>query len=919
MKPASYYVAVLMWFCCIQNVLAADYYVSSSSGNDNYSGTKSTAPWKTLAKVNAATLNPGDRVLFRAGNQWSGILLPKTGVIYSRYGQTTKTPNPVLLGSVNVGSLNWNRYKGSIYVADVASLVQEATDVNGAIIPAGINQLFYNTTRLQRARYPNEGKGVFGIGKNRYLRIGIGTPTQDGETQTLMTETNALPSTVTSTDLAGAQVLARNEDWYLTRYDVLSSSADKTQLNLQADPTWPGSRDYPLHGNNGYWLENKLWMLDQAGEWVYDAPSKKLYVWLPGNGSPKGKSLRASVFLNAVQARNVDSLLLDGLKMAETNGDAVAIAGANTVSLSNLKVYNAGAKGISATASPNASGQITDSEVVYSINQGIDVEWTHINILRNTVKHAGIGYFAWAAVWLGSQSTASGNTIEGSSYIALRGTKANQLEGNHILNSCMEFSDCGGIYVLGRDGDGRNYGLPYANDVGSTIRNNFVVGAPLSTAVNRLDGLPANATSAANGIYLDDYSGAVTIENNYVSGLDRGIMLHLARTTAIRGNTLVGNEAEQIAIPENWYPDPLPCDDQPDCDTRNYIRGNLIENNIIAGSPKSPQLLMEMTDYEDVADFASFTGNIYAMHGSIVLERHSEPDSSGIWVADTLRPAQWQTTGKDSNSTWFATTDEIKATSTNLILNGTFDNGSNNWWPQNAEPLIVGIAGCHQGSACLTVQPAVTAEPVDDHGRYVFLVYSADHPIAIQKNTQYMVVFDAMSNTAGDQVTTLFRREDGQAEYSSAETVNVNTEWSVHKAILTSRQSANDVRLDLQFLAKGTVRIDNVRVFKVSNTSGKAYPVGFYNPTTTVKSFACPQANATACKQYIDARTRLPIKFPLTLNPMTSRVILFNSARWIDNDLDGVPGDTQTGGLDRCPLTPGHATSNEAGCSINQR
>jgi len=52
----------------------ATYYVSSSSGDDAASGTSKGAPWKTLKRVEDAELGPGDRVLFKGGERFSGTL-----------------------------------------------------------------------------------------------------------------------------------------------------------------------------------------------------------------------------------------------------------------------------------------------------------------------------------------------------------------------------------------------------------------------------------------------------------------------------------------------------------------------------------------------------------------------------------------------------------------------------------------------------------------------------------------------------------------------------------------------------------------------------------------------------------------------------------------------------------------------------
>ena len=40
-------------------------------------GRAQTSPWASLAKVNATTFHPGDHMLFRAGDTWTGQLWPK--------------------------------------------------------------------------------------------------------------------------------------------------------------------------------------------------------------------------------------------------------------------------------------------------------------------------------------------------------------------------------------------------------------------------------------------------------------------------------------------------------------------------------------------------------------------------------------------------------------------------------------------------------------------------------------------------------------------------------------------------------------------------------------------------------------------------------------------------------------------------
>src|SRR4051812_50188649 len=68
---------ILLLVCSIAGVpltaSASDYYVSRA-GSDASAGTSTGAAWQTLARVNSVVLRPGDRVLLRGGDTFSGKL-----------------------------------------------------------------------------------------------------------------------------------------------------------------------------------------------------------------------------------------------------------------------------------------------------------------------------------------------------------------------------------------------------------------------------------------------------------------------------------------------------------------------------------------------------------------------------------------------------------------------------------------------------------------------------------------------------------------------------------------------------------------------------------------------------------------------------------------------------------------------------
>ncbi len=81
---------------------ARTYYFDSAAGKDSNTGTAPASAWKTLAKVNATTFLPGDRILLKSGSVWQGQLWPKGSgaegrpIIIDMYGGGVK---PVINGA----------------------------------------------------------------------------------------------------------------------------------------------------------------------------------------------------------------------------------------------------------------------------------------------------------------------------------------------------------------------------------------------------------------------------------------------------------------------------------------------------------------------------------------------------------------------------------------------------------------------------------------------------------------------------------------------------------------------------------------------------------------------------------------------------------------------------------------------------
>jgi hypothetical protein len=81
---------------------ACSTYYISTSGSDANSGCSTSAPWKSIAKVNATTFAAGNSILFQDGGSWTGKLHPlgsgsaSSHIVISNYGSGAR---PIIAGN----------------------------------------------------------------------------------------------------------------------------------------------------------------------------------------------------------------------------------------------------------------------------------------------------------------------------------------------------------------------------------------------------------------------------------------------------------------------------------------------------------------------------------------------------------------------------------------------------------------------------------------------------------------------------------------------------------------------------------------------------------------------------------------------------------------------------------------------------
>ena len=122
-----------------QRRMMAYYYVSPTSGNDNWAGTSTTKPFKTLAKLNTVNLQAGDTVCLQSGVTHNGKLYFDSNDKGALATPITVQPwgagRPTISSGTEFGVFAWNT--AGIVIKDLNVYGSGATNTSGGIF-------FYN-------------------------------------------------------------------------------------------------------------------------------------------------------------------------------------------------------------------------------------------------------------------------------------------------------------------------------------------------------------------------------------------------------------------------------------------------------------------------------------------------------------------------------------------------------------------------------------------------------------------------------------------------------------------------------------------------------------------------------------------------------------------------------------------------------
>ena len=518
-------------------------YVDWSRGSDSNPGTIDR-PFQTLARLTRMTvpLLPGENIHLRCGQIWHETLALNVnqlvdGVQIVPYGTDCATAGKPTISGADRFVGGWTR--------------------NGAVwsraMPAGtpkITRMFINFTPMRPAQWPNAAQPqvlLQGVAGTSQLTIG-----------------SAEATALAGRDLSGAALMLRTQPWNMESVQLGTPGVTANTLHVATTPV------YAPRAGNSWMLGNKLWMLDEAGEFFHDVAAQRLY--LHPLDSQSALDLNSAIVEGSVRdlvldLRGRSKLVVRGIGVRASRLEGLRMTDAPQALLSDLDVRENGSAGIRLmqwnVLDPAVPGPIVENSLFMGNGEyGIDAKFVNRATVRfNRVVETGTLTYTGpvnSAIAAGPGAQILDNIIDGAGYIGIRfsGLGGSLVARNDISRYCLRLSDCGGIYT-------------WAGPAGvSPLQASVVDGNRLHEAVAASAGNADEGTLLVAGIYIDDHSSHVTVRGNTMAKLPVGIFLHNTSHSTVENNRVW--LAELVALWGSM--------DRTDAD---WMTGNIWRNNQI--------------------------------------------------------------------------------------------------------------------------------------------------------------------------------------------------------------------------------------------------------------------------------------------------------------------------------------------------
>lgn len=873
------------------------FHVDSSAGDDQRDGRApvpgigAAGPWRTLARLMSAGLAPGDTVNLACGSVWHETLrVPASGQvdlpITIRAAQSGCAAPPTVDGSQIIEPTAWVRHVGQVYRATLTSPPLQLQVASGP---------------MHMAHHPNRGHDAADPTSPWAMLAADGN---------VVSANGRLGSTVltTGSDLglpagaildAGTRVRVRTNSYIIDEATLVAVEGPRLTL---AVPT-----SYPVLAGWGYLLMGQAWMLDSPGEWHYDTASRQLLAWMPDSGAPAGP-VAVTMLATGVDLAGRQHVVLDGISVRRV-GTGLQLRNSLGIQVRNCVVQDivdAGADAANSVQARFESNQFGRTGLDAIAGQATDTGYAiHMTVRNNLVRDSGVvmqGEQAInvprrnsAAISPGANAVVTGNAVINAAYIGIWALTASEMTDNFVYGACTVIDDCAGIYTGGADNHSR------------ILRNTVVHsrGAPA--------GKPATARAPqAQGIYLDDLTSGVLVEDNTVIDTDHGIFLHVANRNTVRNNRLFGNRVSQIWLQET------------PTNATGELYDNVIEGNLIA--PVSPQAvgLLLQSSYASTAAFARFDRNRYYDRASAAAVAASTTTGNYLYTLNQWRATRNVGSTEPVEAHGIAVSGLGYAASLvsggNLVPNGDLAGGLSGWstWNQTAPSGRVVREGCAVGTCVRYTaggSPGVLASP----------------NFTVVKGQWYRLTLDIAAETDNQVVPLVVRRGGGGSNgYESISDRSLSftasrgfSRHTVHfqatKTIVAADALTGDLgaRVDIDGISSGqSVSLANLELVSITPDTLTQTVGALINVGAASISQDCPWrvTQGALCSKLVNLADEQPLSWPVQVAARSALIVYAQEPGLLDSDRDGI-ADVQDG----CPDSPAGLAVNARGCALPQR
>ena len=795
----------------------SNYYVSTD-GNDSNDGLSAQSPFKSISRVNQLALQPGDRLLFKRGGVFrGGLTIFRSGtvdkpILVDAYGNGEL---PTISGSVPV--TNWVNIGGNVWQSTCSQCGQDVT----GMYDAGVS--------LPLGRYPNLDSSNKG-----YLTVASHT----GNDKLTSKET-------LTTDWTGAEVVIRANQYIIDRATVTQQQANVLITN--------NTSAYGILDGWGYFIQKHPNTLDFHGEWYYNPTDKKIRLFY-NRGNPNDKMITATVVSEGFTTYNQSFITVKNIHITQTANIGFYAATTKNLVVESCKITNCGYDGVQING--RGSDIRFENNVLSGINNnGFQIQqYSNLLLKGNIIRNVGMvpgrggsgdGQYTGVKSFGENNIQIEDNIVDSIGHNGITLALTNHtIQRNIVSNICATKSDGAGIYMW----NGNKLPMNNIKILSNIVYNSL--GAP--------EGSIYDTYSGANGIYLDDCSQNIDLQNNTVFNcVGLGIFLHATTNVNAINNTSYNNNEGQFVIAHN----------NDFCLTRN----NTVSNNIFVARDASQSVSRYESISNDLTLYGNIDNNYYLRPFNDLITLGAGYKDGPVYVNSQVSLSEWQAVaGKDVNSK----VSPIKYKGytingfigTNKIPNGEFNINAAGWgkndYYANGSVEWDNTGRIDDGGLKVDFSSA--------SGRRSSYVFAFTQIGAIVSRKSYILSFDAVASMANKTVQVFIRKT--YAPYNDLDVrqgVLISNSRGQYELAFTANSSEEDAIVMFRTLEDGKILwLDNIKLQEASITRQNPddYIKLVYNPTTADSTIALTGL-------YRDAKNTAYSE-SITLSPFTSRVLL---------------------------------------------